>query len=153
VAGVRTVFLDYLQAVHPDGEVKDKTAEVSKNVRKLKKCAEENGVVLVLMSQLNRDSYRKGEEPTINDYKYAGDIENEAQLCVLMWRGDDGILRGKVPKTKWTAASNNKYIIEVEPITGCLGPWKDDFSMPEEKDQKRGGFRGKGPPRGRNGGQ
>ncbi|MDD1677692.1 MAG: hypothetical protein LUO93_00725, partial [Methanomicrobiales archaeon] len=63
VAGVKSVFLDYLQAVKADEPAKDKNSETSGNVSRLKKCAEENGVVLTLFSQLNRESYKGGEEP------------------------------------------------------------------------------------------
>lgn len=138
IAGIRSVVIDYLQAVSPDEPMKDKTREVSSNVSLLKKCCEENNVLMVLLSQLSRESYKNGEEPTLNDYKWAGDIENEAQVAALMWRGDDGAIHGKIPKTKWTRSVNSRYLIEVDSVTGCFGDWKDDFSSPDPVQGNKG---------------
>ena len=145
MAGVRMVIVDYLQAVQPDVPGHNRTQEVSEILMKLKKCATECGVALVVMSQYARDEYRDGQEPSITACKYAGDIENEAEVMCLMWRDEDDNLHCKLPKIKWVKARDFRYIIPTHPDTGNFLDWNDDFAPrepAEDKPAKRGGKRG-----------
>jgi archaellum biogenesis ATPase FlaH len=131
------VIIDYLQAVQPDEPSNMKTNDVALIVTELKKCAKEIGVALVLFSQYGRDEYRDNQEPGINACKWAGEIENEAEVMILLWRDADGLLHAKVAKLKWSRSDHLRFIIDVDPNTGVLLEWHDDFSSPQTERKER----------------
>ena len=134
---VKVVLVDYLQAVtDPEVTNGNKVQEMSSIISKLKRCATECKVALIAFSQLARDEYRDGTEPGLNSMKYCGDIENESELVVLMWRDADGHLHVKIPKVKWTKARGARFIVEVDEVTGCFGEWSEDNSAPTERELK-----------------
>jgi replicative DNA helicase len=134
---VKVVLVDYLQAItDPEVSNGNKVQEMSSIISKLKRCATECKVALITFSQLARDEYRDGTEPGLNSMKYCGDIENESELVVLMWRDADGSLHVKIPKVKWTKARGARFIVDVDDVTGCFGEWRDDLSAPTERETK-----------------
>jgi hypothetical protein len=136
---VKTAIVDYLQAItDPEVTNGNKVQEVSSIISKLKRCATECGVALIVFSQLARDEYRDGTEPGLNSMKYCGDIENEAELVVLMWRDGEGVLHVKVPKVKWTNSRGARFIVDIDEVTGCFVDWRDDLSAPTERETKGG---------------
>jgi replicative DNA helicase len=124
---VDLVIIDYLQAINDDNPSGQKTMDTANVIAKLKKCFTECKVAGVVLTQYARNEYREGEEPSINAAKYAGDIENEAEVLVFMWKDKDDTLHVKLPKVKWSRAKSLRYKIPVNPITGCHGAWQDDF--------------------------
>lgn len=140
MAGIDSVVVDYLQAVQPDKTSNNKTQDTAFAVSDLKKCAEDCGVALWLLSQYSREQYSDGAEPSINACKYAGDIENESEIMVLLWRDEEGRLHAKLPKVKWSQAQGLRYIIQTDEA-GCLLDWQDDFEEPRKRDEepRRGG--------------
>lgn len=136
---VKVVLVDYLQAItDPECSNGNKVQEISGIISKLKRACTECEVALIVFSQLARDEYRDGTEPSLNSMKYCGDIENESELVVLMWRDANGLLHVKVPKVKWTRAMGARFIVEVDDVTGCFGEWRDDLSAPTERETKGG---------------
>ncbi len=149
-SGVKVVIVDYLQAIQADEPMNNKTQEISYIVSTLKKLAVDCGFVLILMSQLTRESYKKGEEPVLQDFKYAGDIENETELAVLLWKDENDVVHAKIPKIKWTKAGRDlRYIVSTNEITGCFKDWNDDFSTRDQENDLGGGQGGgrRGSPR------
>jgi KaiC/GvpD/RAD55 family RecA-like ATPase len=140
---VDMVIVDYLQAVQADDPTNQRTNDVALAVTTLKKCAKEIGIALVLMSQYSRDEYRDNQEPGINACKWAGEIENETEVMILLWRDEDGILHCKVAKLKWSRSDQLRFTIDVDPNTGVLLEWHDDPYGPK-KDQPRRSDRGNG---------
>ena len=146
--GVKSVIVDYLQAIQPDdpeeAQALNRVQWTAAVVNELKKTARDIGVVLYLFSQYSRESYKDGQEPTINSCKYAGDIENEAETIVLLWADEvpDGppVLRAKLPKVKWTQAPRSYYIVHRNKVTGCFESWQDDFRQPGPPQQKQSKF-------------
>lgn len=120
--GLSMVIIDYLQAVSADEPINNKVQEMSLITSELKRCFTECRVAGVCFSQYARDEYRSGKEPDINACKYCGDIENEAEIMVLMWRDPDGVLHAKIPKVKWAAANQLRFIVPVHQTTGCHLP-------------------------------
>lgn len=125
---VDLVIVDYLQAVNDDDPSGQKTLDTANVIAKLKKCFTECKVAGVVLTQYARTEYRDGEEPSINAAKYAGDIENEAEILAFMWKDKDDVLHVKLPKVKWSRAKSLRYIIPVDPVTGCHGDWQEDFN-------------------------
>lgn len=149
MAGIDSVVVDYLQAVQPNNPTNSKTADTSYVVSDLKRCFEDCQVAGWVLSQYSRDEYRDGQEPSINACKYAGDIENESEIMLLLWRDEEQRLKAKIPKVKWGQSKGLRYIIHTDEA-GCLQHWDDDFDEPKKKDDKpkgggggrRGGYGG-----------
>lgn len=131
---VDLVIVDYLQAISTDEPMTNKVQEMAFVTSALKRTAHQCNVGLVVFSQLAREAYRDGQEPNINACKYCGDIENEAEVMVLMWRDSDGVLHAKLPKIKWAAARKLRFIVPVHDVTGAHGKWVVDTMEDEEDD-------------------
>lgn len=147
VAGIDLVIVDYLQAITPDDFGKsrqsNRTAEVSIAVSQLKQVANEVGVGLVVLSQYSREEYKDGQEPTVNSCKHAGEIENESEVMVLLWRDSSGTLFLKLAKLKWASAMGHRYTVQTHSVTGELLDWIR-YEPQHEDDDDAGGGRGGG---------
>ncbi len=148
---IQLCIVDYLQAIQPDEPTNNQTNDTALIVAALKKTAHEIGVALVLFSQLARDEYRKGAEPDINSCKWAGEIENESEFMVMLWRDSDDVLHAKVVKCKWNKADGLRFIVHRSSTTGVIElPFEDDFEPPPDpaaargRRQARGGTGGRG---------
>lgn len=144
--GIDMVVVDYIQAVQPDQTSNNKTQDVAFIVSELKKCAHEVGVALVVLSQYARDEYRNGTEPTVNSCKYAGDIENEAEVMLLLWRDEDHQLWAKLAKLKWASSVGHRYIVATHEVTGAVLDWtrkiEDPASQQDQQQQQQQRGRG-----------
>lgn len=136
VRDIQLVILDYLQAVTEDEPTVNKTAEMASVTSKLKRCITQCGVALIVYSQLARNEYREGTEPQLTSAKHSGEIENETENLVMMWRDLDGRIHAKLPKVKWTRLRHSRFLIPVNDVTGCHGEWEDDFEEPEQEPKK-----------------
>jgi len=107
--GRDVLLVDYMQAVRVESDRMrlDKAyADVAKRLKGL--CAKHK-IPLILNSQLSRSK----DEPTINSLKETGDLENESEIVILLWRE-----RGKkqartlwrVGKAKWSGERPEGYI-------------------------------------------
>ena len=123
------VIVDYLQAINDDQSKGQKVMDTANVISKLKKCFTQCKVAGVVLTQYARNEYREGEEPSINAAKYAGDIENEAEILAFMWRDAENNLKVKLPKVKWSSAKQLRYVIPVNQVTGCHQEWQEDFSQ------------------------
>lgn len=90
VHGVRKIYIDYLQLMkgekaknykgNRDGEIGDIT-------RRLKTCANELGIPIIALSQLNRDVEKRPNcKPQISDLRESGSIEQDADVVMFLWR-------------------------------------------------------------------
>ncbi len=87
--GVKLVVIDYLQLVPWDSRLQkhDGIAEVS---HKIKQLALETNVSVLLLCQVNREGARRGSGLGLYDLKDSGDIENDADIAILMYpKGGD----------------------------------------------------------------
>jgi len=92
-----------------------------------------------VFSHYSRESYKDNPEPGLNACKYCGDIENESEIMVMMWRTPNGDLMVKLPKAKWSATRDVIYAIDVDPTTGCHRGWSpaERRDEPEKKRSRR----------------
>ena len=78
------VVIDYLQQLQAQDTIgKSKAAIIGELSRQVKQIARENKVPTILLSQLSRVGEPK--EPTLSRFKESGDIENNSQICVMIW--------------------------------------------------------------------
>jgi hypothetical protein len=144
--GCSMVVVDYVQAI--DGEPKgteSKINETGRVISSLKQLASDCDVALVAFSQLSREGYKHGSEPTINAFKYCGDIENEAEIVVLLWhagKDDDEHIRSRVAKVKWARVRYRDCVfrVETDTITGAHLKWielEEDERNIEPKNKRK----------------
>lgn len=84
------VIVDYLQLVEARSTYSgNRVQEVSEVSRELKNLASDLHSVVIVLSQLNRETERK-KRPTLSDLRESGAIEQDASVVLLMWRqGED----------------------------------------------------------------
>ncbi len=80
--GIQVAIVDYLQLVK-DGTKKSDESEIASNTRRFKNIAKELNITVILLSQLSRQQTPK---PTINRLRGSGQIEEAADLAILLWR-------------------------------------------------------------------
>lgn len=102
---VNALLVDYVQLITRDDMRGIKRAEVvSAIARDLKTEAKRLRVPLILVSQLSRpEKGARWKEPTVFDLKETGDLENNAENIILLWKtgdDDDSQVFGKVGKVK-----------------------------------------------------
>lgn len=84
---VNLITIDYLQLI--DRNSRDEVAELGRIVRKLRDLAGELGCPMLLLSQLNRGvEMRENKRPSISDLRASGEIEEAADIVLLMYRDE-----------------------------------------------------------------
>ena len=82
------VFIDYLQLM--DGKRKqDRCIQIEEIIKDLKRIAKENGVVIVIASQLSRAvENRYDKRPLLSDLRDSGSIENLSDVVIFLYRDE-----------------------------------------------------------------
>lgn len=83
------VIIDYLTLLNmPFGE--KKTDRIGEITRRLKLLAKKLDIVIILLSQLNRNTEsREEKKPHLADLRDSGNIEQDADVVMLIWRKPD----------------------------------------------------------------
>jgi len=91
---VDLVVVDYLQLIANNepmikGETKaDRIGRITGNLKQL---ARQINAPVLLLAQLNRESeHRSDDEPQLSDLRGSGDIEQDADVVLMMWREPPG---------------------------------------------------------------
>jgi replicative DNA helicase len=102
--GARILFVDYLQAIRaPESLATASTKAQTDHVyQTLQATARMLEVPLVITSQLSRGDSEHGAEPSIKRLKESGNLENGAQIVLMLWCEDEEntIICGKAAKMK-----------------------------------------------------
>jgi len=84
------VCVDYLQLVTPENPKEPRRDQVGMVARRLKALARELDVPVLALAQLNRESEnRVDRKPRLSDLRESGEIEQHADLVMLLHRDDD----------------------------------------------------------------
>lgn len=120
--GCRVIYVDYVQAILL-GSGSERRDLVREACQRIKAECQAHGVALVLGSQLSRaDKRDRFGEPHESDLKETGDLENQAEVVILLWKdsdGEDARALGKVSKVKWSAR-RPRFELQRDDITGVL---------------------------------
>ena len=88
--GLAMVVVDYLQLMKGRGKFDTRSQEVGSFSRGLKRLAKELKVPVIALSQLSRapeaGPNRKARRPQLSDLRESGDIEQDADLVILIYR-------------------------------------------------------------------
>jgi replicative DNA helicase len=82
------VFIDYFQLL--GGKPKqDRLIQIEENMKALKRIAKENGVVIIIASQLSRAvENRYDKRPLLSDLRESGAIENISDVVIFLYRDE-----------------------------------------------------------------
>lgn len=85
--GAKLIAVDYIQEIDCSRGQQDRRNEMRWLAKRLKYHARRIGVALVLVSQLARPSDKQtGKRPSKHMIKESGDIVNQAEVVLLLWR-------------------------------------------------------------------
>ncbi len=80
--GIQVAVVDYLQLIK-DPTKKNDESEIASNTRRFKNIAKELNITVILLSQMRREQNPK---PTIGRLRGSGQIEEAADIVMLIWR-------------------------------------------------------------------
>lgn len=82
---VKLLVIDYLQLIPFDTSNQSKNDAIAKISHTIKQLALELNIGILLLSQVNREGAKREGGLAIYDLKDSGDIENDADVILLMW--------------------------------------------------------------------
>lgn len=111
------VYVDYLQRIHPSirgrGARQDEVADIS---RALADMARNSKIVVVALAQMSRPPQRgKRDTPLMADLKESGQIEQDANVILFIWREDE------------TSSKTLRHLTLTKNKLGLLGQWGITF--------------------------
>jgi replicative DNA helicase len=84
--GLGAVIIDYLQLCEPSKRHDTRQQAIGEISRGLKKMAKDFDIPIIALSQLNREVEKRGSpEPNLGDLREAGDIEQDADVVMMLW--------------------------------------------------------------------
>lgn len=83
-------FIDYLSLMRVNNKL-DRKMELGLATRELKLLAMQCGIPIVVLAQLNRDSAKDGRPPMLYDLKDSGDIEQDADIVMMLENASEQI--------------------------------------------------------------
>lgn len=87
--GIKLAMIDYLQLISPDNSNESLNNKIGVITRALKKLAKELSIPIIVFSQLNRDTEKRGEKrPQLSDLRDSGNIEQDADQVIFLMRPD-----------------------------------------------------------------
>ncbi len=86
--GVKLVIVDYLQLLTPENHRDPRHLQVGSDTRRLKQLARLCNLPVICLCQLNRE-IDDTAEPTISQLRDSGEIEQNADVVMLLWREKD----------------------------------------------------------------
>jgi replicative DNA helicase len=101
--GLDLLCVDYLQLVSSDRRFDSRRLEVADISRRLKLMAKQLDIPVLCMCQLNRGAEARADgEPNLSDLRDAGEIEQDADTVLMLWRDTQrqGITHLKIAKQR-----------------------------------------------------
>lgn len=112
------IYIDYIQMVRSDAKGRPtRYEEVSDISRKLATEARRSGITVVALAQLSRPP-QKGDRtsPYMSELKESGQIEQDANVILFVWRRDE------------TSSRTKRYLTIAKNKLGMLAQWKIVFN-------------------------
>lgn len=142
-AGYDVIVIDYMQLLKTEKTYRgNRYAEVGAISKALKALAMELNIPIIELSQLNRLSVgREDKEPTMDELRESGDIEQDASVIILLWNSsqEDSTEKGcKIEKQRQGKTGKIKMrfngdMMRFEEIESSNEDWRklsDDADIP-----------------------
>ena len=123
IGGARFVVLDYIQRFDSDRDHATKSEAIGHVTKRLKSLCKRFGIAIILLAQINRESEKGGRRPQVHDIKDCGEIEQEADIIILMHKPAMGTSAQNVPHVVELIIAKNRngnvgtVISEFDPTT------------------------------------
>lgn len=85
----KIAFIDYLGLIRHDDKRKSFAQVIGEITHSMKNLAMECNIPIVLLCQLNRESAKEGRSPQLTDLRDSGDIEQDADIVIMLERPKD----------------------------------------------------------------
>lgn len=97
---LKVVIIDYLQLLHVDEPGRKSQYEVVSEIsRALKAMAKDTGIAIIALAQLSRAvEQRDDKRPQLSDLRDSGQIEQDADAVMFLYREEYYLLKKKKPK-------------------------------------------------------
>jgi len=113
IRGLQVLVVDYLQLLHGASERRQasRNAEIEEISRRLKRFAVDAGVIVIALSQLNREVEARADgRPRLSDLRDSGAIEQDADTVILLWQArelsaDKGLIGCELAKNRQGATT------------------------------------------------
>lgn len=100
---VDVVYVDYLQLINASSQYNNKNVEIGEVSRVAKVMARELDVAVVMLAQLSREVERRtNKKPVLSDLRDSGEIEQNADIVLFLYRPDYYTEIGQEIKTEGT---------------------------------------------------
>lgn len=87
--GTKAIFIDYLQRIPVSGRGDNRQEKVAEISNQLKTLAQELGIVVIVLAQLNREFEKEGKrKPKLSDLRESGAIEQDADFVGMLYSPD-----------------------------------------------------------------
>lgn len=96
---VGLVVVDFLQLLKSSSRTDNRNLEIGQITRELKVIAMDMNLPILLLSQLNRETSHQNE-PTLSNLRDSGEIEQNANKVILLWKIDGNRIGCKVAKNR-----------------------------------------------------
>lgn len=84
------IFVDYIQLAEPSNKRERRDQDIGEVTRGLKALAKELDIPVIAAAQLNRAvEARSTKRPNLGDLRESGDIENDADVVIFLWKPDE----------------------------------------------------------------
>jgi replicative DNA helicase len=135
------IFIDYLQLtdMRTDQHGRNREQEVSQATREFKIIAKTLNIPVVLLSQLSRESEKRGDKrPMLSDLRESGAIEQDADVVIFVFRPDYYGLKDEEGNS--TKGIGYEIIAKGRNIGTGVIPFRHNESMTKIWDYEEEGF-------------
>lgn len=89
----QVIYVDYLTLVQAPGRTEfEQATNISKGLHRL---AQDTGTTVIALSQLSRGEKSKSPPPTLASLRSSGQIEQDADIVMFVYREEPGVLRSR----------------------------------------------------------
>lgn len=103
------VVVDYLQDLMPVRNFKGDYEKVTNNSSELVTLARRFNIPFVVAAQINRDA--ANGQPSMSDIKGSGQIEQDADVVIALWRNEDEVVNNGLRKVRIDILKNRNGIV------------------------------------------